>query len=61
MKAEPEFLPTKLAAERIGQTPRWLMEVRKYPGEGPPFYKLRGRYFYRPSEIMAWLRSRRGG
>lgn len=59
MKAEPEFLTTKEAASWVGRTPRWLHEVRKNPGFGPPYFRVGGRIFYRPSEIMAWMRSRR--
>ena len=61
MQPEPEFIPTKQAAERICRSAQWMYEVRKKPGEGPPYYKIGGKYFYRPQEIMAWLRSRRGG
>lgn len=61
MPAEPEFLSAKEAAGRVGRTYEWLYRVRSKPGEGPPFYKIGGKYFYRPAEIMSWLRSRRGG
>lgn len=59
MQPESEYLSTKQAAERIGRTPDWMYRVRKQPGEGPPFYKIGGRYQYRPTEIMTWLRGRR--
>lgn len=61
MQPEPEFISTKQVAERVGRTPDWVKRARKTPGEGPPHYKVGGKYLYRPQEIMAWLRSRRGG
>ena len=61
MLADPEFLSAKEAAERVGRSYDWLYRARSKPGEGPPAYKIGGRYFYRPQEIMAWLRSRRVG
>lgn len=61
MKAEPEFLSTKQAAEWVGRSARWLYDIRKKPGEGPPCIRIGGHYFYRPQEILAWLRSRRVG
>ena len=59
MQPEPEFLTAKEAAQRVGRPYDWLYRIRKMPGEGPPYYKIGGRYFYRPAEIMSWLRSRR--
>lgn len=61
MQPEPEFLTSKQVAERIGRSAQWVKKIRKLPGEGPPFYKIGRGYLYRPQEIMAWLRSRRGG
>lgn len=61
LQPEPEFLTAKQAAERIGRSYDWLFRARKTPGVGPPYYKLGGQFFYRPAEIMSWLRSCRGG
>jgi hypothetical protein len=60
LKPEPEFLTTKQAADRIGRPPDWLFRARKTPGVGPPFYRIGRQYYYRPAEIMSWLRSCRG-
>lgn len=57
LQPEPEFLSAKEAAERIGRSYFWLFRARKVPGRGPPYYQIGGRYFYRPQEIMTWLRS----
>jgi hypothetical protein len=61
LQPEPEFITTKQVAERIGRTPEWVRKIRKLPGVGPSYYRSGGRVLYRPSEVMAWLRSIRVG
>jgi predicted DNA-binding transcriptional regulator AlpA len=61
LQPESEFITAKEVADRIGRSIDWVHRVRHKPGEGPPYYLIGGRYLYRPAEIMAWLRSRRGG
>ena len=57
--ATPEMISTKEASEVVCKTIDWLIRARRRPGDGPPYYKLGGRIYYRVPELMTWLRSNR--
>ncbi|MDF1735169.1 MAG: helix-turn-helix domain-containing protein [Minwuia sp.] len=54
---DPLLSPKNLAAqEKI--TKGWLDKAR-CRGDGPPFYRIGGRIYYRRSEYLAWLEQHR--
>ena len=47
---------TNPAAKQLGLPGRTLAELRK-TGAGPAYYLIRGRPYYSPSDLDAWLES----
>jgi hypothetical protein len=56
---EPTYLPSAVAAKRIGVTPGTLAKMRMRPGDGPPFVRLsRRKIVYATATIDQWLMQR---
>lgn len=57
--SEPDpLLPPRELALQENITKGWLDKAR-CRGDGPPFYRIGGRIYYRRSEYLAWLDERR--
>lgn len=54
---DPLLSPRELATQE-NITKGWLDKAR-CRGDGPPFYRIGGRVFYRQSEYRAWLHGHR--
>lgn len=54
-----ELLNTKQAAQIVGLSPSTMAQLRHF-GNGPPYYKVGGKFVrYDSGELSAWMRSRR--
>ncbi|MCG5528589.1 MULTISPECIES: helix-turn-helix domain-containing protein [Halorhodospira] len=51
-------LTTANAAPYCGYSERHFIRMRQQ-GEGPPYLRLKGKVFYRQSDLDAWLDSKR--
>ena len=55
---EKQYLPTVIAAQYLGLSPRTLEKFRVVGG-GPPFHKLGRRVLYTIEDLQAWAGVRR--
>lgn len=53
-----DLLTTDQAAEALGHSRRTL-ELWRQRGEGPPFYYIGRKVFYRRADLVEWVDSRR--
>jgi len=57
IEVDQDFIPQKTAAKMIGKSVQWLILRRKSEKDGPPWYKIGGRFMYKREEVSSWLES----